>query len=194
MYSYLPTLLMVGTLGSLVAADNIYTYVKPGCAGSAFFFKDIDHNVCALSITSNSTTSIADAIAKNVTLVHSSKLEVQETGKKQFIGWDQGPDSNSDGLLQCGHIIVNKAVKDRETCIDGTLHGVSWTEPGDDKRKRDAFTCSGSTEPDAVFLNGKHYTTNGIPEEDAGRLKELVFTDGNDVPNDLLKYEFTPNV
>lgn len=67
----LSTLLAVG---SLVAADNIYTYTKPGCSGCAFFFKDIDHNICAVSITGNAS-SIADAISKGLTTVQSGKLE-----------------------------------------------------------------------------------------------------------------------
>ncbi|KAJ4350882.1 hypothetical protein N0V95_004330 [Ascochyta clinopodiicola] len=192
MPSCLSVLLALGTLGNLVTADNIYTYTRSGCTGSAFFFKDIDHNICAVSITANSS-SIADAIAKGVTTVQSAKLEVQETGKKHFIGWDQGPDSNTDGLLQCGHVTVNKAVKERETCVGGSLHGISWAEPGDNKRrKRDAWTCSESIEPDAVYLNGKHYNTNGIPDADAERLKELVYANEDNVPSDLSKYEFTP--
>ncbi|KAF9694858.1 hypothetical protein EKO04_006917 [Ascochyta lentis] len=191
MPSYLALLLALGTFGSLSAADNIYTYTKSGCEGSAFFFKDIDHNICAVTITANAS-SIADAIAKGVTTVKSSKLEVQETGKKHFIGWDQGPQSNKDGLLQCGQVEVNKAVKDRETCISGSLHGVSWTEPGDNKRKRNVWTCSDSIEPDAVYLNGKHYNTKGIPAGDAERLKHLAFIDFTEVPSDLSKYQFTP--
>jgi hypothetical protein len=74
MRSFLSTILAVGTLGSFVAADNIYTYTKPGCSGCAFFFKDIDHNICAVSITGNAS-SIADAIAKGLTTVQSGKLE-----------------------------------------------------------------------------------------------------------------------
>lgn len=74
----LSTIAAVGTLSSLVAADNIYTYTKPGCSGCAFFFKDIDHNICAVSITANAT-DIADAIAKGVTTVQSGKLEGTST-------------------------------------------------------------------------------------------------------------------
>jgi hypothetical protein len=74
MRSVLSTILAVGTLGSFVAADNIYTYTKPGCSGCAFFFKDIDHNICAVSITGNAS-SIADAITKGLTTVQSGKLE-----------------------------------------------------------------------------------------------------------------------
>jgi hypothetical protein len=74
MRSVLSTILAVGTLGSFVAADNIYTYTKPGCSGCAFFFKDIDHNICAVSITGNAS-SVADAIAKGLTTVQSGNLE-----------------------------------------------------------------------------------------------------------------------
>ncbi|KAF1939577.1 hypothetical protein EJ02DRAFT_408185 [Clathrospora elynae] len=193
MPSYLPILVVLGTLGSFVTADNIYTYTQSGCQGSAFFFKDIDHNICAVTIT-GTASSIGDAIAKGLTTVKSGKLEVQETGKKHFIGWDEGPGSNADGPLQCGHVSVNKAVTERETCISGSLHGLSWTEPGDNKRKRDVWTCTGSREPDAVVLNGKHYNTNGIPPTDAKRLKDLAYKDGGNVPSDLSKYEFTPTV
>jgi hypothetical protein len=70
----LTTLLALGAITSIAAADNIYTYTKSGCAGPAFFFKDIDHNVCAVTITGNAT-NIADAIAKGITTVGSAKLE-----------------------------------------------------------------------------------------------------------------------
>lgn len=102
---------------------------------------------------------------------------MQETGKKHFLAWDEGPASNADGPLQCGTISKNIAVKQRETCISGSLHGFSWTEPGADgndsndfdmddaddvngKIKRQAnndpiWTCTGSTDPDAVFIGGK---------------------------------------
>ncbi|KAI8937490.1 hypothetical protein NX059_005208 [Plenodomus lindquistii] len=191
MPSYLSILLTVGALTSCVAADNIYTYTQGGCTGPAFFFKDIDHNICAVTITANAT-NIADAIARGLTTVKSGKLEVQETGKKHFLAWDEGPDSNSDGPLQCGQVKQNKAVTERETCISGSLHGFSWTEPGDNRRKRDVWTCTGSREPDAVFLNGKHYNTNGIDATDAERLKDLAWN-GGDVPADLAKYQFTPS-
>jgi hypothetical protein len=70
----LSILLALGAMSSIATADNIYTYTKPGCTGPAFFFKDIDHNICAVSITGNAT-STADAIAKGLTTVASGKLE-----------------------------------------------------------------------------------------------------------------------
>jgi hypothetical protein len=109
---------------------------------------------------------------------------VQETGKKHFLGWDEGPESNADGPLQCGTIAQNVPVKKRETCISGELHGVSWTEPGadgndsndfdmddgddngdGDKVKRQAnddpiWKCVGSKPPYGVFINGKVCSTS----------------------------------
>ncbi|CAN9359669.1 unnamed protein product [Alternaria alternata] len=85
----LTSILAIGVLTTLITADNIYTYTKPGCTGPAFFFKDIDHNVCAVFIIGNAT-STAIAIAKGLTTVASGKLEVQETGKKHFLAWDEG--------------------------------------------------------------------------------------------------------
>ncbi|KNG46224.1 hypothetical protein DDE82_006799 [Stemphylium lycopersici] len=194
MPSYIPYLLALGALSTSVAADNIYTYTQGGCSGPAFMFKDIDHNICAVTITANAS-GIADAIARGITTVHSAKLEVQETGKKRFIGWDEGPDSNADGPLQCGTIVKNVHVKKRETCIQGSLHGVSWTEPGDNRKRQasDVYTCTGSTEPNAVFCEGKHYDMDKATPEDKKRLKELALN-GGAVPADLAKYEFVPNM
>ncbi|KAH9868118.1 hypothetical protein J1614_007190 [Plenodomus biglobosus] len=194
MPSYLSILLAVGALSSFAAADNIYTYTQSGCKGAAFFFKDIDHNVCALSITGNST-STKDAIARGLTSVRSGMLEVQETGKKRFIGWDEGPDSNADGLLQCGNIMVNKPVTKRETCIEptkgGGLHGLSWTEPGDNRKRESVYTCHGSIDPDAVYIDGNHYKTKGISGTDSAKLRELALKNGK-VTEDLKKYQFDP--
>lgn len=192
MPSYIPYLLALGALSTSVAADNIYTYTQGGCTGPAFMFKDIDHNICAVTITSNAT-NIADAIDRGITTVHSAKLEVQETGKKHFIGWDEGPESNTDGLLQCGTIIKNVPVKKRETCIEGGLHGVSWTEPGDNKKRQagDVYSCTGTIEPNAVFCEGKHYDMDKASAEDKERLKELA-RKGGAVQPDLEKYLFTP--
>ncbi|CAN9403923.1 unnamed protein product [Alternaria alternata] len=209
----LTSILAIGVLTTLTTADNIYTYTKPGCTGPAFFFKDIDHNVCAVSITGNAT-STADAIAKGLTTVASGKLEVQETGKKHFLAWDEGPASNADGPLQCGTISRNIAVKERETCISGSIHGFSWTEPGadgndsnnfdmddaddvDDKVKRQAnddpiWTCTDSTDPDAVHIGGKYYNVDDIPVADKEALMECAW---NDVTPgaEFDKYVFTPD-
>ncbi|CAG5152461.1 uncharacterized protein ALTATR162_LOCUS2780 [Alternaria atra] len=207
----LSILLALGAMSSIATADNIYTYTKPGCTGPAFFFKDIDHNICAVSITGNAT-STADAIAKGLTTVASGKLE--ETGKKHFLAWDEGPASNADGPLQCGTISKNIAVKQRETCISGSLHGFSWTEPGADgkdsndfdmddaddvngKVKRQAnndpiWTCTGSTDPDAVFIGGKHYNIDDIPAADKDALMEMAMNDATP-PAEFEKYVFTPD-
>ncbi|KAI4679292.1 uncharacterized protein J4E84_008320 [Alternaria hordeiaustralica] len=200
----LSTIAAVGTLSSLVAADNIYTYTKPGCSGCAFFFKDIDHNICAVSITANAT-DIADAIAKGVTTVQSGKLEVQECGEKRFIAWDEGPESNDDGLLQCGNIDQKLRITETSTCITGgNFHGFSWTEPGSDgsdsnsKRQTDdaddVWKCTGSTEPYGVYLGGKHYQVKGIDQADADALMDMAWNDNTDVPSDFEKYAFTPGM
>ncbi|KAG9194915.1 hypothetical protein G6011_00035 [Alternaria panax] len=196
----LTSILAVGAFASLAVADNLYTYTKPGCTGPAFFFKDIDHNVCAVSIT-GSATSIADAIAKGITTVASGKLEVQETGKKHFLAWDEGPASNADGPLQCGNIANNVAVKKRETCISGSFHGFSWTEPGaggKSKARRQAnsdaiWTCTGSTDPDAVHIGGKYYKVKNIPAADKEALIKAAWNDV--VPGaEFNKYVFKPVV
>ncbi|KAL1796134.1 hypothetical protein ACET3X_006358 [Alternaria dauci] len=211
----LTNILALGALASLAVADNIYTYTKPGCKGAAFFFKDIDHNVCALTITGNAT-STADAIARGLTTVRSGKLEVQETGKKHFIAWDEGPGSNADGPLQCGTIAQNVPVKKRETCLSGSIHGFSWTEPGadgsdsgdsddddsddnndNDKVKRQAnddpiWRCNGSKDPSAVHIDGKYYNLASVPEADREALMECAWTDL--VPGaEFDKYVFVPD-
>lgn len=195
MHSNLPLIVALGTLGGLAAADNLYTYLGSGCSGASFLFKDIDHNICAVTIT-KANTSIKDAIAQGVTGVKSAKLEVQETGKKTFLGWDEGPDSNDDGLLQCGTVAVNKSVTKRETCIDapdylGNLHGFSWSEPGDNK-KRDVLTCTGSRVPDSVVLvDGRAYKVKNIPAADYKKLVKLAMNGakGDSLPKELSKYE-----
>ncbi|KAF2847937.1 hypothetical protein T440DRAFT_556969 [Plenodomus tracheiphilus IPT5] len=198
---YLSVLIALGTLSTYAAADNMYTYTQPGCKGCAFFFKDIDHNICAVTITGNAT-SIADAIEKGITSMASGKLEVQETGKKHFIGWDEGPESNDDGPLQCGTVSVNQAVEDRETCIDhpyeGKFHGFSWTEPGDNRKRAsaDVWFCTSFRQPEAVILkDGRHYKTSGIPNGDYNRLKALALANAGskDLPSDLRQYEYTPS-
>lgn len=195
MLSKISIIATLATFGSLVAADNIYTYINPGCQGCAFFFKDIDHNVCAVSITGNAS-SIADAIAKGYTTVQSGKFVTQECGQKHFLGWDDGPGKNADGPLQCGTVVGNEKVWETETCIgmppygvDG-FHGFSWTEPSSStSEKRDQWTCTGSVEPDGVVLNGKNYNLNGISQSDADRLKELAMAGGGEVPADLQQHE-----
>jgi hypothetical protein len=128
---------------------------------------------------------------------------VQECGKKQFLAWDEGPNSNADGKLQCGTIAKKVPVYETSTCISGgDFHGFSWTEPGADgsdshpKRQAadDVWTCTGSTEPDAVYLGGTHYMTKGIDPADAEALMEMAWNDNDQVPAEFDKYAFTPEM
>ncbi|KAL6702522.1 hypothetical protein ACN47E_001586 [Coniothyrium glycines] len=195
MPSFLSLVLTLGTLGSLAAADDIYTYLQEGCTGASFHFKDIDHNICAVSITHKNVT-LQEAIANNWTAVQSSKFEVQETGKKHFVGWDQGPDSNADGLLQCGHITVDKQISKRETCITApeptSFHGISWYEGNTTLPKRSQRTCTGTKNPDSlIFADGRVYGVKNIPQKDFDDLVELAFggATGDALPAELAKYE-----
>ena len=189
MRSYLSTLLALGTLSTSAAAVNIVTYTNPGCNGCGIYFKDIAPQMCALSITVHANITVKQAIAAGLTTVQSGKLQVWRPENKHFVAWDEGPDSNTDGPLQCGTVGADCPVTEHETCISQESHGFCWYETTDNAQKRDTPKCIGIKGPSGVVLDGTLYITDGIPSADAAKLMNLAYNNDGNVPDDLKQYK-----
>jgi hypothetical protein len=184
--------------------NTLYTYTSPGCDGCAFVFHDFQPNVCAVTITRSGFHNISEAIAARATLVKSGLLVRNETGynSPNFVAWSEGPESNVDGPLQCGTIRDEQVVTGNQLCLsapDGVFdHGYSYyrqngTQTGSSSsvEKRDATRCTERRQPDAVWLNGKMYTLQEIPESAKMQLLSLTLNGGGEVSAELDVYRYS---
>lgn len=160
--------------------NTLYTYTHQDCTGAAFIFHDFQPNTCAVSIT-RPGLNISQAIAAKLTLVKSGRLVRTEIGytNPTFVAWDEGPESNADGPLQCGTVRDSELVQGNTLCLSTpdnvNDHGYSYyrddgTSDSSDVEKRDVPRCTGQQDPDAVFVAGAIYTLVGVPEEIAVEL------------------------
>ncbi|USP75400.1 hypothetical protein yc1106_02674 [Curvularia clavata] len=199
-------LLALGSLASIGAAwypdqtpyanNTLITFQKQGCydTNCGFVYHNFQPQTCAVTITRKGL-NISEAIAAKLTLVKSGLLIRNETGYPDptFVAWDEGPDSNADGPLQCGTAVVNETVSGESLCISApdnhNYHGFSYWRPGQDKTKRsDIPECTGEQYPDGVMLNGKMYNIEGIPDDDKLTLLSLVLNGGGKVSVELDVY------
>ncbi|EUC42148.1 hypothetical protein COCMIDRAFT_39749 [Bipolaris oryzae ATCC 44560] len=171
--------------------NTLYTYKYQGCNGPAFIFNNFQPNTCAVSIT-RPGLNISQAIAAKLTLVKSGLLVRNEAGYTDptFVAWNEGPQSNADGPLQCGTVRDSEVVKGDRLCLstpdNQNDHGYSyyrddsadesdhWEKRETDEsgliQKRDAPRCTGQQHPDAVFIAGAIYTLINVPDEIAVEL------------------------
>lgn len=211
-------LLAFGSLASMGAAtyptqptrfanNTLITYQKQGCGDTrcGFVYHDFQPQTCAVTITRKGL-NISEAIAAKLTLVKSGLLIRNETGYTDpvFVAWDEGPEANADGPLQCGTARVNATVEGQSLCISApdnhNYHGFSyWRPDGEDDdgedvgagsigKRWDIPQCTGEQYPDGVLINGKTYTIDGIPEADKLALIKIALNGGGDVSLEMDKY------
>ena len=211
----LVSLFALAASSSLVAADDVYSFIGGECSGNAYFFQDVSPQVCLVGI-SRANTNISTAIAEDLTFVRSGLfVNTNTTVDKLFFAWTEGPDSNSDGPLQCGSIAAQKKFNSRRgaPCIKAhngqNFTAFSWVYSPEDndsnsgdssshykrreeykKRlaaKTDSTRCTSTKHPDGCVIDGKMYSFQDASLADIQKLKALV-ANGNPVPDDLQKH------
>lgn len=166
--------------------NTIVTFTNHRCYGNGFVFKNIDSNVCALTLTGVNET-IPEAIKNNHTLVQSAQFFYNESGQTTtpvFVGWTPGPDSNSDGPLQCGTNATETEIHKDVTCVsapqDGSFTGFSYY-------REDKAPCKEQLDPFGVLISGKVYAFAEMLLEHKAMLLELVLSGKIDIEVSTLR-------